>query len=141
MRFWDTSAVVPLLVQEEHTARCDGWLADDPDLVLWTLTPTELSSALFRLVRDGALEERAALQAEARAELLVRASGLVIDVDGVKARARRLLRVHALRAADALQLGAALAWAVDAPAGRTLCTFDERLALAARREGFDVLGA
>lgn len=140
MRFWDSSAVVPLLVQQEASARCERWLKEDRDAVLWTLTPVEISSALRRLVREGALAERAASQAEVRVEQLVRACVLVVDVEGVKARARRLLRLHALRAADAMQLGAAIAWAADAPAGRTLCTFDDRLALAASREGFDVLG-
>lgn len=140
MRFWDTSAAVPLLVHEPASARCDRWLAEDAELALWTLTPVEVSSALFRLVREGALAERAALQAEARIERLVRASAVVIDIDGVKARARRLLRVHQLRVADALQLGAALAWAADEPAGRILITFDDRLALAAAREGFALLG-
>lgn len=141
MRFWDTSAVVPLLLHEPASARCDRWLAEDAEVALWTLTPVEVCSAVFRLVREGALAERAALQAETRVERLVRASAVVVDVEGVKARARRLLRVHQLRAADALQLGAALAWAADAPAGRCLCTFDERLGLAAAREGFEVLGA
>lgn len=139
MRFWDTSAVVPLLLHDPASARCDRWLAEDSDVALWTLTPVEVSSALYRLVREGALAERAALQAEARVEQLVRACAVVVNVEEVKARARRLLRVHQLRAADALQLGAALAWADDEPAGRGLCTFDERLALAAAREGFEVL--
>ncbi len=141
MRFWDSSAVVPLLVQQAGSARCERWWRDDREVVLWTLSSVEVSSALQRLVREGSLAERAAARAEVRAEQLMRASVLVVDVDGVKARAQRLLRLHALRAADALQLGAALAWAEDAPAGRTLCTFDERLAVAAAREGFEVLGA
>ena len=50
----------------------------------------------------------------------------------------RLLRVHPLRAADALQLAAALVWAGSPRAG-SLVTLDERLALAARLEGLRVL--
>ena len=60
-------------------------------------------------------------------------------VDAVKARAKRLLGVHTLRAADALQLGAALTAASDDPLGWDLVCLDERLAEAARREGFAVL--
>jgi hypothetical protein len=56
----------------------------------------------------------------------------------VKTLAGRLLRVHALRASDALQLGAALVWASARADGKRLHTLDERLALAARREGFSV---
>lgn len=61
---------------------------------------------------------------------------VVIDVEPVKAMALRLLRLHPLRAFDALQLGAALHWAEGYPQGRTLHTLDLRLALAAQREGF-----
>jgi predicted nucleic acid-binding protein len=55
------------------------------------------------------------------------------------ARAKRLLAVHALRAADALQIGAALAAAYDDPVGWEFVCLDERLAEAARREGFAVV--
>ena len=57
----------------------------------------------------------------------------------MKALAVRLLRVHPLRGADALQLGAALVWADGAPSGLVLHTLDRRLALAAEREGFRVV--
>ena len=59
----------------------------------------------------------------------------------VKEAACRLLRVHALRAADAMQLGAALAWADGSARGLVVHTLDRRLALAAEREGFAVVGA
>jgi len=70
---------------------------------------------------------------------LVRSSHAIVDIEGVKSQARRLLRVHALRAADAMQLGAAWEWASGRPAGRVLHTLDGRLGLAARREGFRVI--
>jgi len=138
MRFWDSSAVVPLLVQQGASHEVDAWIADDDNIAIWTLTPVEITSALWRLVREGGLGEQDARSAEARAQDVAAASYTVVDVDAVQATARRLLRVHALRAADALQLGAALIWAGGHPQNRTLHTFDERLALAARREGFAV---
>jgi len=64
---------------------------------------------------------------------------VVIDVEAVKAQARRLLRLHPLRAADAMQLGAAWEWVAGRPTGRIFHTLDTRLALAARREGFRVI--
>ena len=67
---------------------------------------------------------------------IVRISQVVIDVEPVKSLAMRLLRLHALRAFDALQLAAALRWAEGHPQGRTLHTLDGRLARAARLEGF-----
>ncbi len=138
MRFWDSSAVVPLLVEQTSSARVAAWLAEDPALVVWTLTPAEVVSALRRLVREAGLEEERARLAETRLDELVRASHLVVDVEPVKARAARLLRLHPLRAFDALQLGAAVHWAEGHPDGRSFHTLDARLALAARREGFQV---
>jgi predicted nucleic acid-binding protein len=138
VRFWDSSAVVPLLVHQQTSARTDRWLADDPALSLWTLTPVEITSALWRLVRDGTVQEADAQLGESRALELAAASYTIADIEAVKALARRLLRVHTLRAADALQLGAALVWASGQPQGKTVHTLSERLALAARREGFVV---
>jgi len=140
VRFWDSSAVVPLVIGQAASADADRWYRADRALVLWTLTPVEVTSALWRLVREGTLEEDVAQAAEARAQDLAEASHGVVDVDGVKAIARRLLRTHSLRAADALQLGAALVWCAGRPQGRTVHTLDARLAAAARREGFDVPG-
>ena len=138
MRFWDSSAVVPLLIQQPASSRVDRWLAEDPGLALWTMTPVEITSALWRLVRAGALTEEDAHAGDIRAQELAAASHTVADLDAVKAQARRLLRVHALRAADAVQLSASLIWAGGRPQGKTLHTLDDRLALVARREGFEV---
>ena len=138
MRFWDSSAVVPLLVRQQASSRVDHWWSDDASLALWTLTPVEITSALWRQVRDGALDEDDARRAEMRMQELAEASYTVSDIESVKGLARRLLRVHALRAADALQLGAAIVWAGGRPQGKVLVTLDDRLALTARREGFEV---
>lgn len=140
MRFWDSSAVVPLLVEQDASARAADWVTADDGVVVWTLTPVEVISALRRLSREGALDESAAQRAEARLDELMGACHLVLDVEPVKAFATRLLRLHPLRAFDALQLGAALHWAEGHPQGRILHTLDQRLALAAQREGFVVPG-
>jgi predicted nucleic acid-binding protein len=136
MRFWDSSALVPLLVEQDASSRVVAWAAADDTMVLWTLTTVEIVSALHRLVRERALAEDAAQRAEVRMEQLAHVCHVVVDVESVKALATRLLRLHPLRAFDALQLGAALHWAEDQPHGRTLHTLDNRLAVAARREGF-----
>ncbi|HEV8642863.1 MAG TPA: type II toxin-antitoxin system VapC family toxin [Methylomirabilota bacterium] len=138
MRFWDSSAVVPLLVEQKSSSRVAAWVAGDDAVVLWTLTPVEVVSALRRLVRDKALAEEIARRAEVRLAEILRACHVIIDVDPVKSLATRLLRLHPLRAFDALQLGAALHWVEGHPQGRTLHTLDSRLALAAQREGFNV---
>jgi predicted nucleic acid-binding protein len=138
MRFWDSSAIVPLVVRQSTSGDAERWLAEDGDVVTWTLTVVEVVSALRRLLRNGELPERAAREAEGLAGELARRTHVVTDSERVKALACRLLRVHPLRAADALQLGAALAWADGHPAGLVLHTYDRRLALAAEREGFHV---
>ncbi|TMB59560.1 MAG: type II toxin-antitoxin system VapC family toxin [Deltaproteobacteria bacterium] len=139
MRFWDSSALVPLLVTQPLSSKTDKWVAEDGELAVWTLTPIELASAVLRLVREGALQETAANKAESRIDELLGSCHVVIDVEAVEAQARRLLRLHPLRAADAMQLGAAWEWVAGRPTGRIFHTLDTRLALAARREGFRVI--
>jgi uncharacterized protein len=85
------------------------------------------------------IDDSAAHEAEGRVDQLLAFCHAVIDVEAVKLQARRLLRVHPLRAADALQLGAAWEWAIGRSAERFFHTFDGRLAIAARREGFRVV--
>lgn len=140
MRFWDTSAVLPLVVDQDSSPEAERWTAADPSVVVWTLTRVEAVSALRRLVREGALDESDARRAEGLLEEILALAHAVADVERVKETACRLLRTHALRAADALQLGAALVWADGSARGKGLVTLDRRLALAAEREGFDVIG-
>ena len=54
-----------------------------------------------------------------------------------KDRAISLVNRFALRAADALQLAAALQWCEDQPANRIFLTADDKLREAARLVGFD----
>jgi hypothetical protein len=139
MRFWDSSALVPLVVEQPLSAEVARWIADDGVVVVWTLTLVELVSALRRLVREEAVKEAVARQAEALATDLIARAHTVSDLERAKSIACRMLRVHALRAGDALQLGAALAWSDGRPEGAILHTFDRRLAAAASREGFRVI--
>lgn len=138
MRFWDTSGVVPLLLEQEATGAVTELLTADPEMAVWWGTVVECASAAALLRREERLtvaEEDRVLSLLARvrdAWLEVRPSEEVLD------QAARLLRVHPLKAADALQLGAARVWAGH-DAGAELVTFDERLGLAARLEGFRVL--
>ena len=141
MRFWDSSALVPLVVGQPASSQAEQWASEDASVVIWTLALVEVVSALRRLVRDGQVSERAAREAEALGVDLVKRAHTVTDVERTKALARRLLRVHTLRAADALQLAAALAWADGHPEGLVLHTFDRRLGEAAEREGFRVIPA
>jgi len=141
VRFWDSSALVPLLVIQPTTRQTRKWAVEDREFAVWCLTETELFGAIGRLVREKAVPESQAIIAEKLTEELLNRATKIADIEGVKVLARRMLRIHELRAADALQLGAALAWSNGSPSGRVLHTFDRRLASAARREGFTVPAA
>jgi len=139
MRFWDASAIVPLLVAEEPTPAVRALMIEDPQMAVWALTPLEVLSALWRRRRLAEIEVRAHAAAEDALVELETAWSIVIDVTQVDRRARRLLATHPLRAADAAQLAAALLACDESPERLPFVTLDERLAEAARREGFAVL--
>ena len=136
MKFWDASAIVPLLVAEELTRRLQTLAAEDPAMLVWWGSTVECISALARLERDGALNVRAMALALQRLRQLSAGWHEVDPSDEIRETAARFLRVHPLRAADALQLAAAFAAAERRPASLAIVTLDERLANAARKEGF-----
>lgn len=139
MRFWDTSAVVPLLVEEPASAACRRELRADPRMAVWALTRTEIVSAVRRRERTGDLDASDVTVALERLEARSARWTEVDALDAVRRRAERLLAVHPIRAADAFQLGAAITLHDDRPHGRSFLTRDAGLADAARREGFSVI--
>jgi predicted nucleic acid-binding protein len=139
MRFWDSSAIVPLLVREAISAAVITEYEHEPDMVVWWATPTECVSALARLERDGHLTPEHLRTATRRLDALAEAWSEVAPIERVRDVAGRLLRVHPLRAADALQLAAAIVAAEERPLSLPVITLDERLGAAADREGFSVI--
>ena len=139
MKFWDASAIVPLLIAEASTRRLQALAAGDPDMLVWWGSPVECVSALARLERDGALDPQATVLAFDRLKRLATSWHEVDPSDIVRETAARFLRVHPLRAADALQLAAAFIVAEQRPASLEMITLDERLASAAQKEGFAVI--
>ena len=138
MRFWDTSALVPLLAEEPATTAAQRLYGEQPAVVWWA-TPVECASAIARLERDAALTPAQVVEAFGRLDAL-RASWIEIEPgDEVREVARRMLRVHPLRAADALQLAAAWLGAERRPPSLPLVSLDERLRAAAAREGFPLV--
>jgi predicted nucleic acid-binding protein len=139
VRFWDTSAVVRLLVADASSAPIMREYELDPEVIAWWATEAECVSALARLERDDSLTAASMAEGLRRLDGLARAWREVQPVTAVRTTAIRLLRVHPLRAADALQLGAAIVAAENHPASLQIVTLDERLAQAAEREGFAVV--
>jgi predicted nucleic acid-binding protein len=139
MRFWDSSAIVPLLLEEPSSEMVRSLLRADAVMVAWRLAGTEVVSALWCRRRGDELDESARRFAEERLTLLESHWTCVEDATHVDRRARRLLAVHPLRAADALHLAAALIACDERSDVLPFVTLDDRLAEAARREGFDVV--
>ena len=63
----------------------------------------------------------------------------VLPTNGVRSIAARMLRVHPLRASDALQLAAAVVAAENDPPSLEVVSLDERLIEAAAEEGFRIV--
>ena len=139
MRFWDTSAVVPLLLDEPETERVRALYREDPILLVWWGTVVECASALARREREGALAAEVVTGALGYLDRLRAHWHEVEPSDDVRGTARRLLRAHHLRAADALQLAAATRAADGEPRTLSVVSLDTRLAIAAQREGFSVV--
>lgn len=132
MRFWDTSAIVPLLLSEAATPAVKDIYRADPGMVVWWGTGTECASAIARVERAG----QPVAEAFTRLDELGGAWLEVQPTDVVRRTATRLLRVHPLRAADALQLAAAIVASEGEPLTLPFVTLDRLLADAATREGF-----
>ncbi len=139
MKYWDSSALVALLVEEPQSAERRATIREDPVVVTWWGSRIECASALNRLERERRFEGDGFDRSMDQLGLLA-ASWIEIEPLGqVRKRAMRLLRLHPLRAADALQLAAALAAADEDPQQLDLVCGDDRLSGAAHREGFTVL--
>lgn len=141
MRFWDASALAPLLLVEARTDESRRLLQEDPEVLTWWGTRLECRSALYRPVHAGRRPPEVAARAETMLDRLSTGWTEVQPTDAVRETAERLLRGHPLRAGDALQLAAALVAAEFRPSGMPFVCYDDRLAAAARREGFRILGA
>lgn len=139
MIFWDSSAVIPLCVNEPASTTVKSILADEPVAVVWWATRTECISALARQTREGGLTLAGARQARDVLDKLARAWIEIQPTTSLRVVAERLLDVHVLRAADAFQLAAALQWCRGQTTGLSLVCYDDRLRNAAYREGFNVL--
>ncbi|BET66284.1 hypothetical protein ASA1KI_12020 [Opitutales bacterium ASA1] len=139
MKFWDTSALVPLLVRETDSDRRTEALRADPVIAVWWATLVECESALQRRMREGYLDSVGARAARERLAALAAVWHEVAASAALQTLAIRLLRTHPLRAADSLQLAAALTLAAAGVPGLSFLSADARLADAAEIEGLVVV--
>ena len=136
--FWDSSALVPLCVQQPSSPAADQ-LARKYATTVWWGTAVEVRSALERLLRAGALNAREYAFAEVRLEWLRTGWREVEPSAALRTQAERFLSAYPLRAADALQLAAAFTWAGGAPHPYSFLSGDAQLLQAARQVGFQIV--
>jgi predicted nucleic acid-binding protein len=136
LAFWDTSALVPLCAHQDLTPRVVA-LYRSYGLVVWWATPVEIASALRRLVRMEQLPSDDWATSRRLARDLAESWRVVQPSNSLRNKATQLVDRYELKAADALQLAAALEWCEDMPQGRVFLAADQRLREAAVLSGFD----
>lgn len=139
--FWDSSALVPLLIAEARSEALTHQISGDTEPVIWWATPLECQSAVQRRHREQAFAAAQMTSYNERLRQIVHHADTIAPTDEVRRRAARLLAVHPLRAADALQLASALIWCEEQPHGEIFVSLDSRLRDAAAREGFTLVPA
>lgn len=138
MRFWDSSALVSLIVPEAASVAVHKLRQEDAGIAVWWSSEVECVSAFWRQRRAERLTQEALTPALADLASLLEGCEIVLPSEVVRERAVRLLALHSLGSADALQLAAALVWTRERPSGVGFVSGDMRLREAAEREGFAV---
>src|SRR4030067_51751 len=136
MIFWDASAIIPLCIEESRTKFVKDILKKDDGMVVWWGSLIECYSAYARLRRDGFLNSNEEDQIRRLLAILSDTWTEIEPSGDVRLTAGRLLLLHPLRAADSLQLAAALIWAGKTPMNHNFMCFDIRLREAVSNEGF-----
>lgn len=137
--YWDSSALVPLLVEESSSRQAQEWLSQDNRIVTWAWSRTEVVSAIERRVREGSFSRSQRREAVDRLSYFSEGWHEITDLLAVRLRANALLARHALRAVDAGQLGAALIVNESYPGTLSFVCLDQRLSLAAELESLQVI--
>jgi predicted nucleic acid-binding protein len=106
---------------------------------VWWGTAVEIQSAFGRLKRTGGLQDAGLLSALLAFSVLQDDWLEIAPTSDLRGLAVTLVSKHPLRAADSLQLAAALVWCQRRPSGRTFISGDLRLCQTASLEGFTVI--
>ena len=138
MRFWDSSALLPLIFREAASESMANLVLDDGRVAVWWGTWAECAVAVSRLKREKGFDDEVEENARARLDRLAEDWYEVEPTNGMRLPAMIVSRDHHLKAADCLQLAAALRWCEGDTAGAAFVCLDDRLRQAALTEGFDV---
>jgi predicted nucleic acid-binding protein len=134
--FWDASALVPLCVIQGITPSVVSLYKNFPAVVWWA-TPVEIASALARLARTKEINTSECAKARQVAAALADEWSVIQPSNALRDHATRLIDRYDLKAADAMQLAAALDWCENVPRGEIFLTADRKLREAAVLSGFD----
>ena len=139
LRFWDSSALLALAASDATSEKVEPLLQRDPDLAFWWGAPLQWGEALLAAQRQKRISPADLQKARAVLDHLRARAFEVQPTEDLRARALRLLSVHPLRAADALEMAAALVWCRERTQGAGFVSLHLPLRLAAALEGFRVL--
>jgi predicted nucleic acid-binding protein len=136
--FWDTSALVPLCVQQQPSAAVRQML-QRYQIAVWWATPVEMRSAFERLLRMGQLTGAEYAAAGVRLDKLRRSWRELQASEPLRAQAETFLTRYPLKSADALQLAAAWIWCTGKTQTCTFISADAQLLEAAHHAGFQIV--
>jgi predicted nucleic acid-binding protein len=135
VKFWDTSALVPLVLDEPSSRSMRQLLSSDANVAVSFISGVELQSAIAR--RTGNDEPHTRLAASQFVVALSHGWTVADDYVQIVAGGKQVASRYGLRAGDAIQLASALSLGHDAR--MPFVTLDQELRAAARAEGFLVL--
>jgi predicted nucleic acid-binding protein len=141
LRFWDSSAVLPLIFDEESSDTVADFLREDADVIVWWGTRAECAVAISRLRREGELDEEREESTRDVLDVLTETWIEIRPTNDLRLLSTLLSKYHPLRTADCFQFAAALRWCEGDARDAAFVCLDDRLRNAARKEGFDVLPA
>jgi predicted nucleic acid-binding protein len=137
VKFWDTSALIPLVARESTSETVRALAAADPEIAISFMTPVEIDSALWRKSRQE--RDESARQRALQWLAAIEDDWLVVArYEAAIGEARRIVRRRGLRGADAVQLACAVILRRFVTVS-AFVTLDHALAAAARAEGFAVV--
>ncbi len=138
MAFWDSSAIVPLSVNEKSSRLARNLWRQFAKNFVWSESVVEVSSAFARLEREGKINKPTRLKLENRL-LFVEAQWVKIETTSrIIEIGRTFPALYGLKAMDCLQLAAALVWCNEYPKNRNFIAGDGKLLKAAESAGFTI---
>lgn len=138
MRYWDTSALLPLLLKQRCSENIREIIKEDKAISTSWISKVELSSAICRLEREGHISEIELDSLLRRVDMLIQSCCIVHPSEKLSDRAMRALRSHSIKSLDAIQLASALIVSKDVTNNFEFITLDKQLGNIARKEGFIV---